>query len=158
MSQVKWSDPNETVNPWKFPTVAAVGPKGQIAIRHFDPQRLGAIGDVPIDSIQGTPMVAPNYRAAGWVFYEELCNGSVDGVEADPRAWTHWQNLIAKRAQGKDVDPKIIHWHPEIARRENSVGKPHALSLEELEELFPGEVTSPVDLDKPLKPGPKGTK
>lgn len=129
-------------NPWSYPTVAAVGPKGQISIRHLTPGRAGEIGDSPIGVYQGQFILSPRYRAKGWVMYEDLCRGIVPGVDGDADAWQRWQNIIALRARGGDLPPGKVDesaiWHPEVTRRQERDGGPPVLTADGLRELLPG--------------------
>jgi hypothetical protein len=129
-------------NPWSFPTHAAVGPEGQIIVRHLTPGRLGEIGDVPIRAIDGYPVLAPIYAKRGWVLYEDLCFGRVPGVDADMQAWERWQAVIKLRAASRDIDPRVSDaalYHPEVTkRRAQHAGTLPVLSVAELERLLPG--------------------
>lgn len=133
------------VSPWAFPTVAAIGPKGQIVVRHFDPNVVRgdtAIGDVPIKTISGMPVLDPMYAARGWVMYEDLCAGRVPGVEADPDAWKRWQSLVQYNAAGRPL-PKQLRdddklFHPEVARRRKAGGIEVMPTVDEFRAQFPG--------------------
>jgi hypothetical protein len=138
-------------NPWAHPTFAAIGPHGQIVIRHMTPGKMGEIGDVPILAIDGYPVLSPRYKKAGWCLYEDLCKGEVKGVDADPEAWRRWLTVCQLRAAGRDLPSGVnddTFYHPEVARRRSmaSNGSRTLLTVAELRELLPGvEIGSPED-------------
>lgn len=148
------------INPWGYPTVAAVGPKGQIVIRHLTPDTLGEIGDVPIRVMDGAPVLSPRYARAGWVMYHDLCAGNVPGVDADPDAWKRWQSLIAYNARGEVLprqlrdDDKLLH--PEVARRRRDGGVGHMPSVAEFKAQFPGYEFDDEQDDEPASKKGKG--
>lgn len=128
-------------NPWQSPTAAAVGPRGQFIVRHFTKGRTGEMGDVPIRSVDGAPVLSPRYRAAGWVMYDELCLGHVPGIAADMVAWQRWQTLIKCRAHNVQLPEAKLgdsFFHPEVARRRQNGGVTPRLTNDQLRELFPG--------------------
>lgn len=133
------------VSPWAYPTVAAIGPKGQIVVRHLDPKLVRddtAIGDVPIKTMSGQPVLDPIYAAQGWVMYSDLCAGRVPGVPADADAWKRWQSLVQYNAAGRPL-PKQLRdddklFHPEVARRRKAGGIEVMPTVEEFRAMFPG--------------------
>jgi len=127
---------------WSFPTHLAIGPKGQIVIRHLTPSNTKDIGDVAIKTMSGRAVLDPLYAARGWVMYEDLCAGRVNGVEADANAWKRWQSLIEHNARGKAL-PKALRnddklYHPEVARRRKAGGLEVVPSIDEYKAMFPG--------------------
>jgi hypothetical protein len=148
--------PGAAPNAWSYPTFLAIGPKGETAVRHLEPNKLGEMGDVPIKVESGIPHVSEAYKARGWVSYEDLCKGKVEGVEADPVAWIHWTSVCQLRAAGRDRE---IHWHPEIARRAAGGGST-AWSLPPEQEAYyfptPAESIPSVESNyAPSEPGQK---
>lgn len=136
-------------NPWQHHTVAAVGPKGQLVVRHMTPDNLRDIGDVPIKTMSGRARLDPLYEERGWVMYEDLCAGRVPGVAADPDAWKRWQSLIRYNAAGKPLPEALRNddklFHPEVARRRKAGGLEVMPTLEEFRAMFPGfEVDEPA--------------
>ena len=132
---------DEPENPWRYPTHAAIGPLGQIAIRHLTPGKDGAIGDVPIRTEEGFPFLSPRYAANGWVMYEDLCKGRVPGIKKDIDAWKRWEALIRLNAEGRIIPAEILGdqmWHPEVVRRRQDGGVTPRLTVAELRQLFPG--------------------
>jgi len=138
-------------NPWReCNTVAAVGPLGQFCHRHI-PQapRLASLkqGDVPITADEGEGRLSPRYARAGWVLYEDLCAGRVDGIASSPKHWRIWQRYIEAKARG--LNPGTVSdddfFHPEVVRRRQLAnhGALHMdpaatrswLGLDELEEV-----------------------
>ncbi len=135
--------PSRYDNPWAFPTVAAVGPNGEFVWRHFNSKQ-AEIGDVPIRSMDGRPVLSPRYAEAGWCLYSDVCTGNVRGVEESADAWTRWQNLIKARAAGRHPPRGSLgedFFHPEVGRRRAAAaagGGAGTLSAAELRVLFPG--------------------
>lgn len=128
------------VNLWQYETILAVGPKGQLAIRHLSPGRLGEVGDVPIRALDGVPVLHPRYARQGWVLYEDLCKGRVPGIEADLEAWERWQTLRALLAKSAPIPAGKLGddlFHDEVVRRRRDGGPP-MLTVAELRTLFPG--------------------
>jgi hypothetical protein len=138
-------------NPWNYPTVIAVGPKGQIVQRHITPGRTGEIGDVPIRTIDGMPVLSPRYAQQGWVLYEDLCMGKVPGIAADHDAWERWERLVELYRRGQTMPAGAIDddtfFHPEVARRRADGGTRRMLTREELQEMFPGVTINEKDDD-----------
>lgn len=149
-------------NPWAYPTFAAVGPQGQIVVRHLEPGKTGEIGDVPIFVRDGEAGLSPRYARRGWALYEDLCHGRVPGVEADLDAWKRWETLCAVRARGGDLPHELIKWHPEVYRREqDGPSKMPKFSVEQLREMLPGvEIEEPEEtaVEAPKAKGKRGAK
>lgn len=133
----------QSENPWKLRTVAAVGPLGQLVVRHLEETRADvAIGDVPIKTMSGQPILDPIYVKRGWVLYEDLCTGRVPGVEGDLDAWTRWKSLVAYNAAGRPLPAALRDddrfFHPEVARRRKAGGIEVTPTVEEFKAMFPG--------------------
>lgn len=142
-------DPPES--PYAYPTYLAIGPEGQLCIRHLTPGRLEEVGDVPIRTMRGIPVLDPLYARAGWVMYEDLCMGRVAGCEADELAWKRWQSMVELHAKGQPIPPDKLgddFWHAEVIRRQKD-GRVPRLTAAQLRELFPG-ATIPDDADEAL--------
>lgn len=140
-------------SPYSYPTILAIGPEGQLAIRHLTPGRLEEIGDVPIRTLSGYPVLDPRYAKAGWVMYEDLCFGRVAGIEGDELAWKRWRSLCDLHAAGQPIPEGKLgddFWHPEVQRRQKD-GRVPRLTAAQLRELFPG-ATIPDDDGAPTKP------
>lgn len=145
-------------SPYSYPTVLAIGPEGQLAIRHMLPGQLEEIGDVPIAARSGVPFLDPRYVEAGWVMYEDMCKGRVVGIEADELAWQRWQNLVKCKAQGQPIPAGKLgedFWHAEVRRRSRE-GRIPRLSAAQLRELFPGATIEDDEEEAPAAsdPGP----
>lgn len=146
-------------NPWAYPTFAAVGPRGQLVVRHLTPD-YGEIGDVPIKMLSKRLTLCPAYAELGWVSYEDLCKGRVAGVEADLDAWKRWESLCKHNATGKRLPEQLLDesklLHPEVIRR-----RKHGLgvlpSVEEFKAQFPGDFDW-GEAEKSAKRGEKGSK
>jgi hypothetical protein len=131
-------DPPE--NRWRYPTYLAIGPKGQLSIRHMTPGRGQEVGDVPIRAIEGHPVLHPGYAKAGWVMYEDLCHGRVAGVAPDLQAWERWATLCGLLARGVTIPAGKLgddFFHAEVHRRSEDGAVPR-LTVQQLRELFPG--------------------
>jgi len=144
-------------NPWRdCDTAAAIGPKGEFVYRHFsktDPElRDAGIGNVPIRSFMGRAIISRDFERAGWVLYEDLCKGKVEGVEADMAKWAVWQRLISERAKGtriqsRSVDDKV-YLHAEVLRR-REMGGIHSATDDQVKQ-WAIEAGIPVDADLDL--------
>ena len=128
----------EAPNLWAVSdTVMAVGPKGETVTRHIF--RLAAlkdqdIGDTPIKVRDGRPYIDPDYEAKGWVMYEDLCKGRVEGVAADMPRWQLWQLMCQEKAKGRRIPSSAVpadYLHPEVIRRREEQGT-NSLTRDEL--------------------------
>jgi hypothetical protein len=132
----------DRANPWRHTTIVAIGPEGQINIRHVPHRKSGEAGDMPIVMMDGRPVVHPRWAAKGWVLYKDMCAGRVPGVPADADAWRRWESLKALRAAGQEVPAGALVddldlWHPEVKRRRAKAKGPVA-TIADIRALFPG--------------------
>jgi len=156
---------NPKINVWGYPTMMAIGPKGQVVTRHLTPGQ-GDIGDTPIRIVSGRAQLDPLYVDAGWVLYEDLCKGRVPGIPADTNAWTRWQSYCQDMARGRIVRPELLKFHSEVYARENGLGSTTVvLSAAEEATRYPGLEDEPTKPDgavnlpppKPEAPRPQGS-
>jgi len=149
-------------NPWRdCETVAAIGPKGEFIYRHFsrDPSQIVEIGNVPIRNYQGQAFIARDFVRGGWVLYEDLCKGKVEGVEADMAKWTLWLRVISERAKGtriqsRSVDDKV-YLHAEVLRR-REIGGVHSATDDQVKQwAIDAGIPVDADLDLDLAAEPK---
>lgn len=131
-------------SPYAKPTALAIGPNGEMAIRHMDP-RVEALGDHPIASNGGRPMIQADYADRGWVLYDDLCRGRVQGVAPDHDALKRWQALCKIRAAGRELPrgtiDDVAFWHAEVARRREAAAAGRGsgtLTLDQIRALLPG--------------------
>jgi len=124
-NEIDWTSDQ---NPFRHQrTIAAVGPNGQFMIRHVPrvsaarPDASFQIGDVPIIVHGSQALISDKWRARGWVLYEDLCMGRVNGIDADQEAWNRWERFIAFRAKGnmigRDALPEDEFYHKEVLAR-----------------------------------------
>lgn len=106
---------------------AAISPDGDLITRFADTGFAGwgsaAAGQSAITLNSGKAAIHPDFERRGFVLYEDLCKGRVDGVEASPKHWEIWQRYLTMRANGIEPDPKSKSlapehfYHPEVLRR-----------------------------------------
>ena len=150
-------------------TVLAIGPKGEMVYRHIfnlAPLASEEIGDVPIMVTKGKVFISPDWEQRGWVLYEDLCRGRVEGVAADMPRWALWQKMCELKAKGLRIPSSAVRedfWHPEVLRRKREQGtvsvtpadlldwaKKFGLDKEAPPEPLPEAAPSDLDLDNEL--------
>jgi hypothetical protein len=119
-------------NPWKECRVfAAISPTGQLITRFADLAfanwAKASAGQSAITLNSGKAAIHPEFEKRGFVLYEDLCKGRVEGVEASPKHWDIWLRYVKLRAEGHEPAPGSItperFWHPEVLRRRANAEK-----------------------------------
>lgn len=142
-------------NPWRDALpIPAIGPKGELVVRFADPKHPGAAaGQNPVtvdEANRGS--IHPAFARLGWVLYEDLCRGRIDGIESSPLHWEVWTKFVAKQAKGFVFAPGSIpeeeFYHPEVLRRRAKANDGGLLSLssDDVAELFGFGVDGASDL------------
>lgn len=115
-------------HPSHMPTVAILGPKGEIS--HHKARDNGGGDSVCKWDPNGSQLIIPRkWQEKGWIFYWDVCQGNYTpkyGGEAvrDPSKYELWEAAVKEIEDGYEGAPTgRDFYHPEvIARRDNRRG------------------------------------
>ncbi len=121
----------EKLNRLGFECVLIIGPKGEKEVYHVFKNNKSLNDAVPwltgpVRVYDGQLSITHSEAERGWVLYEDLCKGKIEGVQADLDCWKWWQQRCEAYALDHRnwvlCEPSYLPTfllHPEVERRRN---------------------------------------